>query len=171
MELLKWADFQFHFGFRKEYFPFFIERLHATAARLEEMTVLIQEEMLEEKEPGHWSVKENIGHLIDIESLHEGRVEDLLQGYDLRAADMQNKKTTEAHYNQFPIGELLHHFREVRGAYIQKLLSIDPDLLDKKGLHPRLQQQVSLVDLLYFVGEHDNYHLTVIAQLIARYNK
>ncbi len=40
-----------------------------------------------------------------------------------------------------------------------------PDRLDRVALHPRLQQPVSVVDLGFFVAEHDDHHLATIAAL------
>ena len=36
----------------------------------------------------------------------------------------------------------------------------------RKSLHPRLQQMITLTDLLFFIAEHDTHHLTRIASLL-----
>lgn len=170
MALLKWPDRQFQFGFSREYFPFFIERLRATAPRLDEMTVLVPEDLLEQRDEGHWSIKEHIGHLADIEVLHEGRLEDFRNNQELRPADMENKVTNAAHHNQYPLYELVYHFRQVRDTFIKRLLLLTPEELAQSSLHPRLKQLVTPVDMAYFIGEHDNHHLTAIAQLLTRHS-
>lgn len=93
MKQLKWAERKFDFGFRKEYLPFLLERLRATAPRIEELVHNIPENILSKQFKGQWSVKEHIGHLIDLEELHDARTEQFAEGSkELRAADMNNKK-------------------------------------------------------------------------------
>jgi hypothetical protein len=36
-------------------------------------------------------------------------------------------------------------------------------------LHPRLNQPMRVVDLLFFVAEHDDYHLARISELIREF--
>jgi hypothetical protein len=167
MQPLKWTERKFDFGFRKEYLPFFIERMEATAPRTEELIKNLPDTALSKQVNGQWSVKEHIGHLIDLEELHEVRVDQFAEGFtELRAADMSNKKTYEAHHNQKNIQDLLTEFRKVRAHFVHRLANFDENKLEHKALHPRLQKQITIVDLAYFVGEHDNHHLTILTQLI-----
>jgi len=169
MEQLKWADRKFDFGFRKEYLPFLVERIKATAPRIEELVKGKSEKELAEQKDGEWSVKEHIGHLIDLEELHEARIDQFEEGLtELRAADMSNKKTYEAKHNQKSISELLFEFRKTRAAFIKRFENFDESKLERKAMHPRLQKQITIVDLAYFVGEHDNQHLTIMVELIKK---
>lgn len=169
MELLKWSEHRFQFGYTPAYIPFFLERLRATAPRLDEMTVLVSEDLMEIREGGKWSAKEHIGHLSDIEILHDSRLEDLQTGHELRPGDPENKATWAAHHNQYPINEMIYHFRQVRDNFIKRVEHFPPAVLEKRSLHPRLGQELSLADFLYFVAEHDNHHLTFIAALLRPY--
>jgi uncharacterized damage-inducible protein DinB len=60
---------------------------------------------------------------------------------------------------------VLHDFREVRTAFVQQLDHVDDDLIERTALHPRLKQPMRLLDLLFFVAEHDDHHLAQITQL------
>ena len=158
---------KFDFGFRKEYLPFLIERIKTSAPRIEELVKNISDTELSKKLNNQWSVKEHIGHLIDLEELHEARIDQFAENLtELRAADMSNKKTYEANHNQQNVNDLISEFRKVRNQFIGKLESFDENKLEHKALHPRLHKQITIVDLVYFVGEHDNHHLTLISQLI-----
>ncbi len=167
MVQLKWTERKFDFGFRKEYLPFMLERIKATAPRIAEMVKNISEAQLSKQINNHWSLKEHIGHLIDLEELHQARVEQFKIGLtELRAADMTNKKTNEANHNKKSIEELLYELRKTRAHFISSIQEIEETKLEHKALHPRLQKQITLTDLVYFVGEHDNHHLTIMTGLL-----
>lgn len=168
-ELLKWSDRRFQFGHTADYIPFFMERLRATAPRLEEMTVRVPEDIMEVREDDKWSVKEHIGHLADIEPLYDRRLEDLLAGRDLTPADPENKATVAAHHNQYPINELVYHFRQVRDNFLKQVEHFSVADLERKAMHSRLGQVLSLADMLYFIAEHDNHHLTVMAAFLRKH--
>ena len=79
---------------------------------------------------------------------------------------MANADTYKASHNDYPISELLSHFRSTRAKFIHRLETIDERHLEKQALHPRLQQMITITDLLFFIAEHDVHHLTQIARLI-----
>jgi len=169
MKQLKWTDRKFDFGFRKEYLPFMLERIKATPPRIEEMIKNYSEEKLAQQVNGQWSVKQHIGHFIDLEELHQARVEQFKKGFaELRAADMQNKKTYEADHNARKTADLLAELRKVRAHFITSIEEIEEAKLEHKALHPRLQNQITITDLVYFVGEHDNHHLTIMTGLLKK---
>lgn len=149
-------------------FPYILERLRGTAPRIEEMIKNIPEKNLEHKVNNAWSVKEHIGHLIDLEELHEGRIDDFKGGLKtLRAADMTNKKTNEANHNAVAIGKLISSFRQSRKTFISHLENKTQHELLAVSMHPRLNQPMRLVDMAFFVAEHDDLHLTVMRELIS----
>ena len=111
----KWFDRKFEFNYTQNIFPSIVERLAGTPARLEEKIQSIPPGILNIKPDGSWSIKENIGHLTDLEPLWQGRLEDFLAGRStLRPADLQNTKTHEAGHNSTPIEILLKDFRQIR---------------------------------------------------------
>lgn len=169
MEQLKWTERKFDFGFQKEYLPFMLERIKATPPRIEEMIKNYSEEKLAEQVNGQWSVKQHIGHFIDLEELHQARVEQFKEGLsELRAADMSNQKTYEADHNARNATDLLTELRKVRAHFIKSIEEIEEKKLAHKARHPRLQKQITITDLVYFVGEHDNHHLTIMANLLKK---
>src|SRR4051812_41866628 len=108
----KWFDRKFDFSSTQNIFPSVIERLRGTPARLEEKIQSVSENILVAKLNGSWSIKENIGHLIDLEPLWMGRLEDIMNRETyLRTADLTNTKTDQANHNARTINELLNGFR------------------------------------------------------------
>ncbi|HXB39088.1 MAG TPA: DinB family protein [Bacteroidia bacterium] len=167
MEQLKWTERKFNFGFRKEYLPFMLERIKSTAPRIEELMKNISEEKASKQINKQWSAKEHIGHLIDLEELHLARVGQFKEGLaELRAADMSNTKTYEANHNNRKVSELTGELRRARAYFISEIEKIDEGKLEHQALHPRLQKKITVTDLVYFVGEHDNHHLTITATLL-----
>src|ERR1700683_1816610 len=77
--------------------PCIIERLRGTPARIDEMVSQLNPDLLVLKPDGKWSIKEQIGHLSDLEPLWLGRIEDISGGLsELRVADLTNRKTNTA---------------------------------------------------------------------------
>src|SRR5438105_3985092 len=121
-----WVERKFNFDFPAGIYPCLLERMRGTPARIEEMVNGLPEEVLIKKPDNNWSVKEQIGHLIDLEALHEGRFEDFVSGKEmLRAADMSNKQTHEANHNAKHLASLLENFREVRMKFVSGLENAD----------------------------------------------
>jgi hypothetical protein len=164
-----WIERIFHFEFPVGYFPVFLERLRGTAPRLEAMTRSLAPQVLSSRLEGKWSILEQIGHLSDLDELHDGRVDDFLENKPvLRAADMQNKMTEAANHNARSLEEILLGFRSRRGDFVDRLAGIDESLASRSALHPRLKQAMRLVDMVFFVAEHDDHHIARIRELITR---
>src|ERR1043165_1851302 len=122
IHLMKWTDRPFHFGYSNDFIPFLVERLLATPPRVEELICYSNDPDLSSKRAGKWSIKEQIGHLIDLEELHSGRLDDFQNRVDtLRPADMTNRKTEEATHNEREIAQLCTGFRLSRNSFIEKL--------------------------------------------------
>lgn len=166
-EKLKWGDRTFSFTFPVEVFPEMIERLRGTPARLEDRVQSIAPEILIRRDGERWSIQENAGHLLDLETLVSGRLDEYLAGAKtLHAADMSNRKTHEADHNQVFISSILTSFRRERGALVERLDQLEPQVFAGVAHHPRLNVPMRLVDMLFFQAEHDDYHLARISELI-----
>src|SRR5690606_35942968 len=92
--------------------PAIIERLSGTPARLGELVSQLAPAVLTSRPVHKWTIKEQIGHLSDVESLWLGRVEDLVNGAaDLRVAVLGNRQTYTANHNATDLPDLLQRFR------------------------------------------------------------
>ena len=58
-----------------------------------------------------------------------------------------------------PLEEILARFREERARFVARLEAWDEERLGATSLHPRLNQPMRVVDMAYFVAEHDDHHL------------
>ena len=166
MQRIKWTDRRFNFDFPADIYPEMIERIRGTPARLEELLNDLSPETLTSQADGRWSMQENAGHLLDLESLVSQRIDEYLAGNTtLHAADMSNRKTYEASHNNVPAASILKAFRTARHDIVHRLESFDPDIFACAALHPRLNVPMRLVDMLFFQAEHDDYHLARISEL------
>jgi len=164
-----WTQRVFRFDGPAGAYPELIERLRGTPARLEDRARGVASAILTRREGGHWSAQENIGHLLDLEALFVGRLDDFERGEaTLRAWDTTNRATDEARHNERPIADILAAFRSERGAVVRRLDGLSPEWFARTSLHPRLQVPMRLVDLLDFTAQHDDYHLATISELLRR---
>jgi len=164
-----WFDREFGFPTPVELFPEILERLRGTPARLEERLAGVGDNVSRARFDDAWSIRENVGHLTDLEPLWTGRVDDLRnEAGRLRPADLQNRTTHQAGHNDVALAKLLADFRAARAALMARLDAYAPDDAGRTALHPRLDQPMTIVDHAFFVAEHDDHHLATIAGLVAR---
>ena len=165
--LLKWTDRTFQFTFPVEVYPEMIERLRGTPARLEDRLKAIAPQILTKRDGERWSMQENAGHLLDLESLVSERLDEYQSGAaELHAADMSNRKTYDAEHNQVGIATILKDFRAARTGLVDRLDSLEPPAFAAVAHHPRLNVPMRLVDMLFFQAEHDDFHLARMSELI-----
>lgn len=165
-----WTERIFDFNFPAAYFPYVVERVRGTPARLEELLRDIDPGILTVRPNGgkEWSIQEHAGHLYDLEELHLGRLDDYAGSKEaLRAADMTNRKTYEADHNAASLQDILKAFRASRKQFVERIENRSEAEVEQTALHPRLRVPMRLVDLVFFTAEHDDHHLasiTLIAQ-------
>jgi uncharacterized damage-inducible protein DinB len=167
MQKTEWFNRKFPLIEDNGLLPGIIERLRGTPARLQELARQIPENMLAAKTGDKWSAKEEIGHLGDLETLWIGRLADLQNGLpELRVTDLANRQTHDANHNAAPTEQLLLRFRQLRAQFVQQLLQVGGQQLHATSLHPRMKTPMRIIDLSYFVAEHDDHHLANIATLL-----
>ena len=172
MKQVKWFDRKFNFDETQNTFPEILERLAGTALRLEDKVKDLPENVLSHAIGDTWTIKENIGHLTDLEPLWQERFTDILNNApELRHADLQNNKTHQANHNNATLQELLAGFRATRQETIALLADIDEEAVFRSALHPRLKIPMRTIDLFLFVAEHDDHHLARITALIKAKNQ
>jgi hypothetical protein len=148
-------------------YPNIVERLRGTPARLEDLLRGLPPETLTRRDGDKWSMQEHAGHLIDLEPLGFGRLDDYEAGREvLQAADMENRRTHEANHNDAESARLLATFRAERMEFVRRLDGYDEAFVQKTALHPRLQMEIRVLDLCFFIAEHDDHHLARISELI-----
>ena len=167
-DVLPWLEYKWSFDFPVGMYRAILERVRGTPARLEELLVDVPREELKAKPQGKWSILEQAGHLWAVDGLHQTRLEQYLRGEtNLVAADMSNRRTNEGNFNDMPREVVLGHFRDVRMKLMHTLDSLSLEDAARSALHPRLQKQMRLVDMCFFIAEHDDHHIAVIRTLLA----
>lgn len=162
-----WTERQFDFNFPVEKWPDLLERVRGTPARVETMLAGIDEALLIQTDGAGWSIKQNLGHLIDLGYLPLGRIDQILAGEKtLMGADMTNAHTNNANHNATPILDLLEKFRVERAHLVRRFEALAQSDWSKAAMHPRIQQPMRIVDIAYFDSEHDDYHLARMRYLM-----
>jgi len=167
MARIKWIERSFSFNYPVPLNPEIIERVRGASARLDEYLNSASAEILTRQDDGHWSIQENAGHLFDLDALTLERIEQYVAGVDvLHAADITNKATSAANYNNVPAANIASNFRNRRIEVVNRLESLDPEMFARVAIHPRLNIPMRLVDFVFFEAEHDDYHFTRIHELL-----
>jgi uncharacterized damage-inducible protein DinB len=162
-----WFERQFTLDLPLWMYPNVVERVRGTPARLEDRLLSLPRELLTKRTDGSWSIQEQAGHLLDLGTLDLGRLDDYEAGLEtLRPADPGNRKTHEADHNANSIERILAEFRAERVEFARRLDEYDAEFTARTALHPRLQLPMRVIDLVFFIAEHDDHHLARITDLI-----
>ena len=163
-----WFQRSFHFDFPVSNFPVIFSRLEGSIFRLHSILLNADDEACSYNKDG-WSVKEQVGHLFDLESLWWQRLQDFENNKEmLTAADLMNTKTNEAKHNEKTLEQLLQQFTVERQRILETIFDFDAPRLSKTSIHPRLQQPMRVIDSLFFVAEHDDHHISIISNLLRK---
>jgi hypothetical protein len=167
MERKKWFDKKFQFDLTPDKYSSLLEKLAETPHTISRLVYSLDEAVLIKGVENRWSIKENVGHLIDLEEIHDGRIDDFIAGKEiLRPADLNNQKTNEANHNGKNINDLTKQFKNVREIFVKRMKSLDVKILSSSSIHPRLKQPMRPIDMAQFVLEHDEHHIQTIRELI-----
>lgn len=161
-----WFERTFQFGGSAGMLPFHLERLEGTIFRIEQRVKNVPDKILSEKYDGKWSVKQNIGHLAEVDLVNNNRIDQMLNGTPVMLPAVFEPQD----YNPWPIDKLLLFFRETRLNNIRKYLSLSEAQLKMSSVHPRLKVAMNPVDLAMFDGEHDDHHLLKIADILKEHS-
>jgi uncharacterized damage-inducible protein DinB len=167
MSTSKWFERQFDFSFDVDEYINIYQRLQQAPAVLETVLLNIPEQLLSPQPAGNWSVKEHTGHLSVLEPLWRARIRDIIDRKPvLTPTDLNNSATSEAGFNQFNMAALLQNFAAERKQTLLLLDSINIKDHTHTSLHPRMQQPMRIIDVLYFTAEHDDHHITAVGEIV-----
>lgn len=163
MQPLPWFERKFQFGLPLGMLPFYLERLEGTIYRLENKVKGVSEERLSEKVNGKWSVKQNIGHLAEVDEIALKRIDEMIQSVSpLSPAVFEPKQD----YSAMPVSDVLNYFRSNRKKNLARYREISSEEAMRASLHPRLKIMMTPVDLAWFDAEHDDHHLVTINSIL-----
>lgn len=165
--LYRWFDRRFDFDLPLWMAPNVVERLRGTPARADELARGVAPSRLKARIDDKWSAQENIGHLVDLESLWLLRFDEFMAGRpQLSPANLENRATAEADHNARSLDAILAELRAARRRLVGSLEAVEQDLWARTSLHPRLNTPMRLIDLAFFVAEHDDHHLAAISAIL-----
>jgi uncharacterized damage-inducible protein DinB len=160
---IAWIERKFTFGLPPNMLVFYLERLSGTIFRMEGKVRDVPEDILSDQLDGKWSIKQNIGHLAEVDEIALHRIDEMLQGVSpMSPAIFQTKQD----YNAMPIMEVLNYFHKTRLRNVERYHQLTDAELRKSSLHPRLKVQMTPVDLAFFDAEHDDHHLVRINEIL-----
>src|SRR6187549_1896184 len=108
MNTLPWFERNLKFGHPIEMLPYFLERLEGTFVRLETKVKCVSNEILSQQLNGKWSVKQNIGHLAEVDEINFKRIDEMIAGVvQLSPAVFEPKKD----YNSRDVKDVLRYFQ------------------------------------------------------------
>jgi uncharacterized damage-inducible protein DinB len=166
MKRTKWFDRVFPPQQDAGIFPCIIERLEGTTARLTHKMASIKGDTFVSTN-GKWSIKKEIGHLIDLEPLWLARTLQIIDNQtDLKKTDLANTKTHETNHDARDFKDLIQEFDQHRRELMSVLRDVTEADLEKAAVHPRLGTPMKIIDLAYFVAEHDDHHLAQMTVLV-----
>jgi hypothetical protein len=167
IERSRWLERGFAFGLPLSRFPDVLERLRGAPARLDERLGGRDRALLAVRPAGSWSILENVGHLLLVEELLDGRLDDFLAGAEeLRPASHDAGRVEAARFNDRPLGDLLAAFRAARLRHVGRLEALAPSDVERRAFHARLKRAVNVLDMMVFAAEHDDHHLARITELL-----
>jgi uncharacterized damage-inducible protein DinB len=142
--------------------PGILERLEGTPHRLRALLAGVDRSS---KVDTAWSLAQELGHLNDLEPFWLQRADDIVVGKaDLTAADLSNRKTHESDHDQWPLSEHINRFERNRMAFVARRRSLGRRFRACFET-PRLGTPRRLIDLAFFVAEHDDHHMAKLREL------
>jgi hypothetical protein len=163
MKKLEWFERSFTFGLPAGMLPFYLERLAGTIARIESKVAGIPEQVLSNKLDGKWSIKQNIGHLAEVDEIAMKRIGEMKLGVSPMSPAVFEPRQD---YNEQPVRVVIDYFRRNRLANIAEYGNLSENDLNRSSLHPRLKVHMTPVDLAWFDAEHDDHHLVRISEIL-----
>jgi hypothetical protein len=80
MQEIPWFERKLTFGATKDMLPYFLERLSGTIVRIAAKIKAVPNDVLSAQYHGKWSVKQNIGHLAEVDEINYRRIGEMLAG-------------------------------------------------------------------------------------------
>lgn len=163
----KWFDRKFDFNFGMDKYDNLFYRLQQTPVLFNQVLSILPEDVQILKPNEKWSIKENIGHLVVLEPLWRMRFKDIKeQKHEMSPADLDNRLTDEMSFNKHLLQGLLKTFSNERKKSLEFLKTLEQNDFTKTSIHPRLKQPMRIIDMMFFVAEHDQHHLNTMLNII-----
>lgn len=169
MERTPWIERKFQFHLPLGWMANELERFCGTSCKLEALLPNINEDQASKQFDGKWSIKEHIGHLHELDTLHSQRIIEItLRNSVFTAADMSNAATEKADFNKIPKETLYSMFLEKRNLLINSIIALSDEDQKYAAFHERLKTKMRPIDIVSFASTHDEHHLVYIRALATK---
>ncbi len=112
---------------------------------------------------GKWTIKEVIGHIIDVERVMAYRAlsfsrneEQSLPGFE------QDDYITNSNYSQRSVEDLINEFKAVRNANLIMFKSFSDEMLKRGGIAS--DNKVTVLALIYIIAGHEKHHIKILKE-------
>lgn len=116
MKTTPWFEREFKFGLPPGMLPFFQERLSYISMRMDHRVKGMSDNRLSKKFDGKWSVKQNIGHLADVDEIAMKRIHEMLSGKPVMSPAVFESKED---YHSMSIADVIELFKKSRAANLE----------------------------------------------------
>ncbi len=114
-------------------------------------------------DPGKWTIKEVLGHMIDTEKIMAYRAlciargeKKFLPGFE------QDDYVNEGKFNQRELSGLIEEFKKVREVNLILFNTFNDEIIDRKGIAS--ENEVTVLALLFIIAGHEMHHLKILKE-------
>ncbi len=124
---------------------------------------LSEEAALRRYASGKWSIKEILGHIIDVERVMDYRLLRISRGDATPLSGFDHDAYVPAgRFDRRPLGSLIEEHAAVRGATLALLQSLDAEDLAHRGTSNNFP--VTARALAWIIPGHEQHHLSVLRE-------
>jgi hypothetical protein len=112
---------------------------------------------------GKWTIKEVIGHMMDVERIFAFRALAIARGETKPLPGMdQDLYVKNGYFNKRQLFDLIYEYRLVRESNILLFGSFDKSVLNNRGIASGYE--VTVLALMYMTAGHEKHHLKVLLE-------
>lgn len=112
-------------------------------------------------EPGKWSIKEVVGHLIDAERIFAYRALAIARGEQKPLPGMdQDEYMAGANFDARTLADLAEEFAHVRRANVLMLRGLSADAWSRRGVAS--DNEVTVRAIAYIIAGHEAHHVRIL---------
>jgi uncharacterized damage-inducible protein DinB len=147
-----------------------VDQLHQFAERLAQLLGTVDQAQSSYKPAANeWSIREIVGHLIDIDELYGERINSMLESENPTfAAFLPDAVVSAKQYHDQDLADLLTTYLERRQLTVDGLSTLEPDELVRTAQHAKFGA-ITVVRLIEILVNHDEVHWQQIHANLAAY--
>jgi uncharacterized damage-inducible protein DinB len=128
---------------------------------------LDEQRLTQQPEPGKWSIKDNIAHLVSYQPVFIGRVHQMLKGdKPIFSAYRADDEGDFIEARGWPLEDLLSKLNGNRRQILELITNLPDDQLLLKGIHPKYGT-LTITEWAEFFLLHEAHHLFTMFRLKA----